>query len=108
MTENRWTAIRNKIGEAAAAEMVAEEAAELSAAAAKFARIVRGDNPSRMEFRGAVNALMEEVADTLNALDVLDSGEDMAYALYAGAHARQGAKMTRWYNSLFGEEAKPC
>jgi len=110
MTDNPWKKIYDAIGEAAALEMVAEEAAELSAAASKAARIVRGENPARMTLDAAYAALREEFADVDNARDVLDAGAEGAGAVYSIAtrDTLQYKKMTRWYKSLFGEEAEQC
>lgn len=103
--ENQWQQIFDRIGEPAALDQLAEEAAELSAAAAKLARVLRGDNPARASEENAYLAVVEEVADTFNAVDVLDVGLSPSRQLRRDAYERQPWKMTRWYKSLFGEEA---
>lgn len=109
MTENLWLKIYDAIGEAAAIEMLAEESAELSAAASKLARIVRGENPSRMSRDEAESRLVEEIADVLNALDVLDTGviERLDKFIDLTAHHIAVRKMKRWYKDLFRMEEEP-
>ena len=103
---NPWKRIFDTIGEAAALEMVAEEAAELSATAAKLARIVRGENPARVNYGEAEEKLIEEVADVYNALDVLDTGLSETRGRNIDMAAKRIAfkKMKRWYKDLFGTE----
>ena len=60
------------IGEAAALEMLAEECAELSQAALKLARIIRGENPTPVKEDRAICAVMEEWADVLVCSEYLD------------------------------------
>lgn len=60
------------IGEAAALEMLAEEAAELAQAALKLARVVRGENPASVTEDHAQSDLMEEWADVLICSEYLD------------------------------------
>ena len=91
------------IGEASALEMVAEEAAELSAAALKAARILRGDNPARMDYPEAMKDVVEEIGDTFNAVNVLGSGL-MPDGRLVDPSAMD-AKMKRWYDSLFGGDS---
>ena len=55
--------IAEKIGQAALLEQTAEEAAELSHAALKLARILRGENPTPVDAVSARKALCEEYAD---------------------------------------------
>ena len=55
--------IINKIGLPATLEQLAEEAAELSKAALKLARVIRGENPTPVSYAQAVDSLMEEAAD---------------------------------------------
>ena len=106
---NPWKRIFDTIGVASAAEMLAEEAAELSASASKYARILRGENPARMDVDEAEKKMIEEIADVFNALDVLDTGlvygNGMHYLL-TYAKRKTFKKMTRWYRSLFGEEER--
>lgn len=55
--------IVDQIGEAAALEQLAEEATELAHAALKLARITRGENPTPVNRKKALNALIEELGD---------------------------------------------
>lgn len=52
-----------KIGTPAMLEQLAEEAAELSQAALKLARVLRGENPTLVTRREARKHLMEEYTD---------------------------------------------
>lgn len=56
---------------AAALEQLAEEAAELTHAALKYARIIRGDNPTPVTPEEAHKALTEEMADVILVARVL-------------------------------------
>ena len=49
---------------------IAEEAAELSAAAAKYVRVLRGINPSPVSCTKSCEKTAEEIADVLVALNV--------------------------------------
>lgn len=100
MNNNPWRQIYDCIGEAAALEMLAEEAAELAAAASKAARIVRGDNPARMDLDTACKHVSEEIKDVMNAIDVLAAGADVICK-----KDLENFKMNRWYQSLFKEES---
>ena len=103
---NPWKRIFDTIGAASAAEMLAEEAAELSASASKYARILRGENPARMDADEAEKRMIEEIADVFNALDVLDTGlvyDNGMHYLLTYAKRKTFKKMKRWYASLFGE-----
>lgn len=55
--------IISKIGLPATLEQLAEEAAELSQAALKVARIIRRENPTPVGYCQAVDNLKEEAAD---------------------------------------------
>lgn len=54
-----------KIGKAAMLEQTAEEAAELAKAALKYARILRGENPTPVTEEEAVKNLIEEYTDVI-------------------------------------------
>jgi len=60
-----------KVSYAARIEKLAEESAELAAAASKLARIVRDEYPSKMSENDARNAMMEEVVDVVAAIHSL-------------------------------------
>ena len=55
----------------AALEQLAEEAAELGHAALKYARIIRGDNPTPVTPEEAHKTLIEEMADVILVARVL-------------------------------------
>lgn len=52
-----------KVGRAAMLELLAEESAELSQAALKMARIMRGENPTPVTRMQAEKNLIEEYTD---------------------------------------------
>lgn len=54
---------KEKIGEAAVYEQLAEEAAELAQAALKVSRILRGENPTPVTLGKAKDHLIEELTD---------------------------------------------
>lgn len=55
--------IRGKIGDAACYEQLAEEASELSHAALKMARVLRGENPTPVDYETAKRSVIEEYSD---------------------------------------------
>ena len=55
--------IVDKIGLAAMYEQLAEEATELAHAALKYARIIRGENPTPIPEKAAAFAVIEELSD---------------------------------------------
>lgn len=57
--------IIEKIGVPAMLEQLAEECNELAHAALKYARLMRGDNPTPMSEESCFEALDEETADVL-------------------------------------------
>ena len=61
-----------RIGEAAALEQLAEEAAELAQAALKLARIVRAENPTPVDYDTAFSSLLEELGDVRLCAAVLE------------------------------------
>lgn len=67
--------IYEEVGEPAALELVAEEAAELAQACLKLSRILRGENPTPMSEVLAAEKVMEEAADVQTALNVLSSAQ---------------------------------
>lgn len=54
---------KEKIGEVAVYEQLAEEAAELAQAALKVSRILRGENPTPVTLEEAKDHLIEELTD---------------------------------------------
>lgn len=57
--------MRDKIGDAAMYEQMAEECAELGKAALKMARILRNENPTPVTETEAENAIIEEFNDVV-------------------------------------------
>lgn len=91
--------IINKIGLPATLEQLAEEASELSKAALKLARVIRGENPTPVSYAQAVDSLMEETADVRNCLNVLQDG---AFPISLNTEQTEQAKMNRWIDRLEG------
>lgn len=60
-----------KIGKPAVLEQLGEESAELTQAALKYARLLRGENPTPKSEMECLDNLTEEIADTLLCIDVL-------------------------------------
>ena len=70
--------MRDRIGDAAMLEQLAEECAELGQAALKMARVLRKENPTPMTETEASDMIIEEAADVLICIDevgVFDSSE---------------------------------
>lgn len=86
--------IISKIGLPATLEQLAEEAAELSQAALKVARIIRRENPTPVGYCQAVDNLKEEVADVRLCLKVLED------AFIMNTEETEGVKLNRWLDRL--------
>lgn len=69
--------MREKIGDPAAFEMLAEECTELAHASLKIARILRGENPTPVTFDQGMKNMIEEVSDVILCLRDLDIEADM-------------------------------
>ena len=98
--------IYEEVGEPAALELVAEEAAELAQACLKLSRILRGENPTPVPEVLAAEKVMEEAADVQTALSVLSSAQwyDEDKVMYI-----QWKKSERWKERLRKrEEGGPC
>lgn len=61
--------MRDRIGDAAMYEQLAEECAELGQAALKMARVLRKENPTPVTKDEASAMVLEEAADVLNCMD---------------------------------------
>ena len=61
----------DKIGLPAMLELLAEESAELGHASLKYARAVRGENPTPKSFEECEKDLAEEIADVLLVIEQL-------------------------------------
>lgn len=86
--------IVSKIGLPATLEQLAEEAAELSQAALKVARIIRRENPTPVGYCQAVDNLKEEAADVRLCLKVLKD------AFIMNTDEIENAKLNRWLDRL--------
>ena len=86
---------KEKIGEAAVYEQLAEEAAELSQAALKVARILRGENPTPVLLDEARGHAIEEFTDVCVCANDLGLKADAFF---------YRAKTKRWLKRI--EEAK--
>lgn len=89
--------IYEEVGEPAALELVAEEAAELAQACLKLSRILKGENPTPVPEVLAAEKVMEEAADVQTALSVLSSAQwyDEDKVMYI-----QWKKSERWKERL--------
>jgi len=72
----RPTSILECIGPAAMLEQMAEEAAELSKACLKLARVIRGENPTPVTKDQAVDNVIEEYTDVIQCALELDLEAD--------------------------------
>lgn len=84
--------IKDLIGEAALLEQLAEEASELSKAALKKARILRGENPTPVTLEQADEDLIEEYTDVIHCsieLQLLFDGPQI------------DTKQKRWLNRIY-------
>ena len=94
--------IAKKLTKAAALEQMAEEASELVQAALKYARILRGENPTPVTEREDIGHLSEEVADVLVCMDVVMEYPDALY----GVDEQVFEKKARWLDRLKGRAEK--
>lgn len=74
--------IGEHLTEAAMYGQLAEEAAELAAAAAKMARILRGENPTPVTAEIQKEEVINEYGDVLNCIDVLQLESDSTIRHY--------------------------
>lgn len=88
--------IVSKIGLPATLEQLAEEGAELSKAALKLARVIRGENPTPVGYCQAVDSLLEEAADVRNCLNVLVD----AFPSLVNTEQAENEKLNRWRDRL--------
>lgn len=93
--------ILHEIGTPAMLEQLAEEAAELSHAAMKLARLYRGENPTPKTEKQCIEDLTEEVADVELCISELLPGQILD--LYK-IDCIKDKKLSRWYRRLL--EAK--
>lgn len=86
--------IKESLSEAALCEQLAEECSELAHATLKFARILRGENPTPITKRKALGDIQEEIVDVLVCLDVLGFRDDV-FEEWA-----KNKKLERWVDRL--------
>ena len=67
--------LREKIGEPATLELLAEECAELAHAVLKLARIERGESPSPLEKEECIARVMEEMVDVRLCMNEIISAD---------------------------------
>jgi len=94
--------MRDRIGDAAMYEQLAEECAELGQAALKLARVLRKENPTPMTETEASDMIIEEAADVLICIDevgVFDSSE-----VARVAHAKRERFKARWEEANGGKD----
>jgi hypothetical protein len=95
--ESKLSYIAAKVSQQSRLMQVAEEAAELIHAATKLARIKAGDNPTAVAREQALKNLVEEIADTRNAIDALQLDD----VLPSGAVEEVArAKLDRWFERV--------
>lgn len=97
----RITYIAEHIKAAALLEQLAEECAELGKAALKYARIIRGENPTPITLVEAHDALTEEVGDVILVARVL---KEQGVAFDNNAMAEHKAR--RWVARIREEARK--
>ncbi len=86
---------KEKIGEAAVYEQLAEEAAELAQAALKVSRILRGENPTPVTLGKAKDNLIEELTDVYVCCSELQIDYDADIF---------DSKVRRWMNRIEAAE----
>lgn len=85
--------IRDRVGRAAIAEQICEEAAELGKEALKYARAIRGENPTPAPAGDSFQRMKEELSDLLVVCDALGVRPDLQW---------MHAKRDRWVERLNG------
>lgn len=93
--------IRKTIKSGDMLNLIAEEAAELAQAALKLRRATEATNPTPVSVIEAHDALLEEVADVINALDVW--GINLHPSDKSVRHIAN-EKLQRWANRLEAAE----
>ena len=83
--------IEQLIGKPALLDQLAEEASELTKAALKLSRILRGENPTPVTEQEAINDLVEEFSEVIQCARELKLRQDEDQIKY---------KDTRWHNRI--------
>ena len=95
--ESKLSYIAAKVSQQSRLMQVAEEAAELIQASMKLVRIKAGYNPAAVSHEQALKNLVEEIADTRNAIDALQLDD----ILPSGAVEEvERAKLDRWFERV--------
>ena len=89
--------IIDSIGLPAVLEMLGEEGAEMTHASLKFARQLRGENPTPKTEEECRDALVEEMADVQLMIDLLTMSGIIGDA---EIRTRMGKKMLRWLDRI--------
>ena len=89
--------IIDSIGLPAVLEQLAEECSELAQASLKYARFMRGENPTPKTEEECRNALVEEMADVQLMIDLLTMSGIIGDA---EIRTRMGKKMLRWLDRM--------
>ena len=93
--------IRDYIGTPALLEQFAEECTELAQASLKYARKLRGDNPTPKNFGEILDSFQNEIADVFVCIDELES----AYLIDHGyVNDKKEEKIRRWYERVKEKE----
>ena len=85
--------IEECIGKPALLEQLAEECTELAQASLKYARVLRGENPTPVSAGDARMELIEEMADVLLCIDV---ASESCGICDAGINLHKTRKKQRW------------
>ena len=93
--------IKDYIGTPALLEQFAEECTELAQASLKYARKLRGDNPTPKNFGEILDSFQNEIADVFVCIDELESAHliDHGYV-----NDKKEEKIRRWYERVKEKE----
>lgn len=90
--------VMDQIGEPAFLEQLAEERSELSQAALKLARKMRGENPTPKTYQECRDSLQEEMADILLCIDQYMNEQESDFTVWVYEIKKQ--KLERWKQRL--------
>lgn len=90
--------VMDQIGEPAFLEQLAEECSELSQAALKLARKMRGENPTPKTYQECRDSLQEEMADILLCIDQYMNEQESDFTVWVYEIKKQ--KLERWKQRL--------
>lgn len=93
--KDTFSVIRDNLAETDMYLQLAEEASELSQAASKYIRVLRGNNPTPVTRHEAVENVLEEFADVLVCFEAL-------FSTYQNDHVAtvKASKASRWADRL--------